>query len=67
MPIIGRKLGAERKAELTQAHSQSLIGYVDEHPTAILTDIRRALYGSIARTVNINIQRCIDTTFRNAS
>jgi transposase len=36
-------LGAGRKPKLTEVHSQFLIGYVDEHPTAILTDIRRNL------------------------
>ena len=43
LPINGRKLGAGRKPKLTEVHSQFLIGYVDEHPTAILTDIRRNL------------------------
>ena len=43
LPINGRKLGAGRKTKLTEVHSQFLIGYVDEHPTAILTDIRRNL------------------------
>jgi hypothetical protein len=36
-------LGAGRKPKLTEVHSQFLICYVDEHPTAILTDIRRNL------------------------
>ena len=43
LPVSGRKLGAGRKPKLTEVHSQFLIGYVDEHPTAILTDIRRNL------------------------
>ena len=30
-------------AKLTDCHSQFLIGYVDEHPAAILLDIRKAL------------------------
>jgi hypothetical protein len=29
---------------LTECHSQFLIGYVDEHPTAVLSNIRIALY-----------------------
>jgi len=44
LPVRGRKPGAGRKAKLTECHSQFLIGYVDEHPTAILSNIRRALY-----------------------
>jgi transposase len=44
LPVRGRKPGAGRKAKLTECHSQFLIGYVDEHPTAVLSNIRRALY-----------------------
>ena len=43
LPISGRKPGAGRKPKLTEAHSQLLMCYVDEHPTAVLSDIRRAL------------------------
>jgi transposase len=43
LPISGRKPGAGRKPKLTEGHSQFLIGYVDERPTAVLSDIRRAL------------------------
>jgi transposase len=44
LPLSGRKSGAGRKAKLTECHSQFLIDYVDEHPTAVLLDIRTALY-----------------------
>jgi transposase len=44
LPLSGRKPGAGRKAKLTECHSQFLIDYVDEHPTAVLLDIRTALY-----------------------
>jgi transposase len=44
LPLSGRKPGAGRKAKLTGCHSQFLIDYVDEHPTAVLLDIRTALY-----------------------
>src|SRR3984893_4308581 len=43
LPVSGRKPGAGRKAKLTECHSQFLIGYVHEHPTAVFSDIRRAL------------------------
>jgi len=43
LPKSGRKPGAGRKPKLTDDHSQFLICYADEHPTAILLDIRRAL------------------------
>ena len=43
LPISGRKPGDGRKAKLTECHSQFLIGYVDGHPAAVLSDIRRAL------------------------
>jgi transposase len=43
LPVSGRKPGAGRKAKLTECHSRFLIGYVDEHPAAVLSDIRRAL------------------------
>ena len=43
LPISGRKPGTGRKPKLTDDHSQFLICYADEHPTAILLDIRRAL------------------------
>ena len=55
LPINGRKLGAGRKPKLTEVHSQFLIGYVDEHPTAILTDIRRNLCG-VHRAHDFNIR-----------
>ena len=42
------KPGAGRKAKLTECHSQFLIGYVDEHPAAILSDMRRALCEAFA-------------------
>src|SRR5246127_1651805 len=40
LPISGRKSGTGRKAKLTESHSQFLIYYVDEHPEAVLSDIR---------------------------
>jgi transposase len=43
LPVSGRKPGAGLMAKLTDCHSQFLIGYVDEHPAAILLDIRKAL------------------------
>jgi hypothetical protein len=43
LPRSGRKTGAVSKAKLTECHSQFLIGYVDEHSAAVLSDIRRAL------------------------
>ena len=43
LPVSGRKLGTGRKAKLTEAHSRFLVQYVDEHPTAVLSDIRIAL------------------------
>jgi transposase len=43
LPISGRKSGTGRKAKLTEPHSQFLIHYVDEHPEAVLSDIRRTL------------------------
>ena len=43
LPISGRKSGTGRKAKLTDPHSQFLIHYVDEHPEAVLSDIRRTL------------------------
>jgi transposase len=43
LPVSGKKPGAGRKAKLIESHSQFLIGYVDEHPEAVLSDIRRAL------------------------
>jgi transposase len=43
LPVSGRKPGAGRKPKLTDDHSQFLISYADEHPTAILLDIRQAL------------------------
>jgi transposase len=43
LPVSGKKPGAGRKAKLTESHSQFLIGCVDEHPEAVLSDIRRAL------------------------
>jgi hypothetical protein len=46
LPISGRKPGAGSKAKLTEAHSQFLKGYVDQHPTAVLSDIREALFES---------------------
>ena len=42
--MSSRKLGAGRKPKLTEVHSQFLIGYVDEHPTAVLSDMRTVLY-----------------------
>jgi hypothetical protein len=44
LPVKSRMPGAGCKAKLTECHSQFLIGYVDEHPTAVLLNIRRALY-----------------------
>src|ERR1700731_4176229 len=44
LPVSGRKPGAGLKAKLTDCHSQFLILYVDEHPTAVLSNIRTALY-----------------------
>jgi transposase len=41
--VTGRKLRPWRKAKLTEEHSQFLIYYIDEHPTAVLSDIRIAL------------------------
>lgn len=43
LPVSGKKPGAGRKAKLIESHSQFLIAYVDEHPEAVLSDIRRAL------------------------
>ena len=43
LPVTVRKLGAGRKARLTEAHSQFLIEYVDKYPAAILSDIRQNL------------------------
>lgn len=43
MPTSGRKSEAGRKSKLTEAHSEFLIDYVDEHPTAVLSDIRTTL------------------------
>jgi transposase len=43
LPVSSKKPGARRKAKLIESHSQFLIGYVDEHPEAVLSDIRRAL------------------------
>jgi transposase len=43
LPVSGRKPGAGRKAKLTACHSHFLIGYDDEHPAAVLSDITRAL------------------------
>ena len=60
LPVSGRKLGAGRKPKLTEVHSQFLIGYVDEHPTAILTDIRRNLCG-VHRGSRFQYPRYIDT------
>ena len=48
LPVSGKKPGAGRKAKLTECHSQFLIGYVDEHPAAILSDMRRALCEAFA-------------------
>jgi transposase len=44
LPLSGRKPGAGRKAKLTECYSQFLIDYINEHPTAVLLDIRTALY-----------------------
>ena len=43
LPVTVRKLGAGRKARLTEAHSQFLIEYVDKYPAAILSDITQNL------------------------
>ena len=43
LPVSGRKLGTGRQAKLTEAHSRFLVDYVDEQPTAVLSDIRRNL------------------------
>jgi hypothetical protein len=43
LPISDRKPGAGSKAKLTDCHSRFLIGYVDEHPAAVLSNIRKAL------------------------
>jgi transposase len=48
LPVSGRKPGAGRKAKLTECHSQFLMGYLDEHPAAILSDMRRALCEAFA-------------------
>jgi transposase len=47
--VTGRKLRPWRKAKLTEEHSQFLICYVDEHPTAVLSDIRIALCEALPR------------------
>src|ERR1700731_4018236 len=43
LPVSVRKLGAGRKARLTEAHYQFFIEYVDRYPAAILSDIRQNL------------------------
>jgi transposase len=43
LPVTVRKLGAGRKARLTEAHSQFLIEYVNQYPAAVLSDIRQNL------------------------
>ena len=43
LPVSVRKLGAGRKARLTEAHSQFLIEYVNQYPAAVLSDIRQNL------------------------
>jgi hypothetical protein len=55
LPVSGRKTRAGRKSKLTEGHSQFLIGYVDEHPTAILSDSRRALYENVSGVIDINV------------
>ena len=66
LPLSGRKPGAGRKAKLTECHSQFLTGYVDEHPTAVLSDTRTALYER-SRNYRYPYLGYIDTWFRNAS
>lgn len=38
-----RRLEQERKAKLTDIHSQFLVEFIDKHPISILSDIRQSL------------------------
>src|ERR1700692_1451367 len=44
LPFNVRKTAVGRKPKLTEVHSQYLLGFIDEYPTAVLDDIRQALY-----------------------
>jgi transposase len=64
LPISGRRPGAGCKTKLTECHSQFLIGYVDEHPEARLSDTRRAMCEAF-RYLSISISHYVDTRFRD--
>jgi hypothetical protein len=66
LPRSGRKPGAGSKAKLTECHSQFLIDYVDEHPAAVLSDIRRALCEAFP-DLSISYPRYINNGYRNVS
>jgi hypothetical protein len=42
LPVMTESQELDVKAKLTDSHSQFPMGYVDEHPEATLSDIRRA-------------------------